>query len=132
MNHRNKLRISNRHGSTTTCSVANGSQRMARDRSGVAFLMLILATSLIVIACTQTALRGVISERVAEQQRQVVRQLEAAIECTSSETQSPSKIVLPLSGDSDERIEVIRDGETITAKWMIGIQQRDSLTRTKP
>ncbi|HBV62314.1 MAG TPA: hypothetical protein DEF45_04765 [Rhodopirellula sp.] len=96
--------------------------------------MVIFVTALIVMAFTQTALRSVISERVAEQQRQTTRQLETAIECThvSTGTKRPYKIILPLDTGSDERIEVTRDGNTITARWMTGNHQRDSLTRTKP
>jgi hypothetical protein len=96
--------------------------------------MMIFVTALVVIAFTQTALRSVISERGAERQRQTTRQLETAIECTSVPVgaQRPNKITLPLDTESDERIEVIRDGNTITARWMTGNQERDSLTRTEP
>ena len=96
--------------------------------------MVIFVTGLVVMAFTQTALRSIISERVAEQQRQTTRQLETAIECTavSIGANRPAKITLPLDMESDERIEVIRDSKTITAKWMNGNQERASLTRTEP
>lgn len=104
------------------------------DRTGAAFLMMIFVTALVVMAFTQTALRSVISERGAERQRQSTRQLETAIESTSVfvGANRPNNITLPLDTESDERIEVIRNGNTITARWMIGNQERDSLTRTEP
>ena len=104
------------------------------NRTGAAFLMMIFVTALVVMAFTQTALRSVISERGAERQRQSTRQLETAIKCTSVfvGANRPNNITLPLDTESDERIEVIRDGNTITARWMIGKQERDSLTRTEP
>ncbi len=103
-------------------------------RDGVAFLMVIFVTALVVMAFLQTALRSVISERTAERQRQSTKQLETAIECTRipAGASRPNKITLPLDQESDERIEVIRDGNTITARWMTGNQERDSLTRTEP
>ena len=104
------------------------------ERTGAAFLMVIFVTALVVMAFTQTALRSVITERGAERQRQSTRQLETAIKCTSvfGGNQRPNKIILPLDTESDERIEVIRDGDIITARWMTGSQERDSLTRTEP
>ncbi len=104
------------------------------NRTGAAFLMMIFVTALVVMAFTQTALRSVISERGAERQRQSTRQLETAIESTSVfvGANRPNNITLPLDTESDERIEVIRNGNTITARWMIGNQERDSLTRTEP
>ena len=96
--------------------------------------MMIFVTALVVMAFTQTALRSVISERGAERQRQSTRQLETAIKCTSVfvGANRPNNITLPLDTESDERIEVIRDGDLITARWMTGSQERDSLTRTEP
>jgi hypothetical protein len=96
--------------------------------------MMIFVTALVVMAFTQTALRSVISERGAERKRQSTRQLETAIKCISVfvGANRPNNITLPLDTESDERIEVIRDGNTITARWMIGKQERDSLTRTEP
>ncbi|MCH1438927.1 MAG: hypothetical protein L7W43_04700 [Rubripirellula sp.] len=103
-------------------------------REGAGFLMVIFVTALVVMAFTQTALRSVISERRAEIQRHSTRQLETAIACTSvsAGANRPNKIILPLDTESDERIEVIRDGNTITARWMTGNKERDSLTRTEP
>jgi hypothetical protein len=103
-------------------------------RAGIAFFMVIFVTAVVVMTFTQTALRGVISERTSERQRQSTRQLEKAIECTSgvSKSERSKKITLPLDPESDERIEVIRDGDTVTARWMTGNQERDSLTRTEP
>ena len=106
----------------------------APNRTGAGFLMVIFVTAVIVMACTQSALRGVISERVGERQRQSKMQLETAIECVigTSVTNRPNQITLPLDAESDERIEVIRDGGRVTARWMIGNDERDSLTRTEP
>ena len=102
-------------------------------RAGVAFLMVIFVTALVVMAFTQTALRSVINERFTEQQRQTTSQLETALECTdvSVGANRPDKITLPLDMESGERIEVTRDGKTITARWMNGDQERASLTRTE-
>lgn len=113
--------------------IAGTCRASSHDRTGVAFLMLIFVTALIVMACTQTALRGVVSERAGERQRQSKMQLETAIECVlgTPDANRPKQITLPLDVESDERIEVIRNGGTITARWMIGNQERDSLIRTE-
>ncbi|MAI71022.1 MAG: hypothetical protein CMM01_08945 [Rhodopirellula sp.] len=106
----------------------------ASNRKGAAFLLLIFVTAVVVMAFTQTALRGIISERSSERQHESKRQLETAIECSrvASGGGSFNKITLPLNPESDERIEVIREGDTITARWMLGNEERDSLTRTEP
>ena len=41
-------------------------------------------------------------------------------------------IILPVNDLSNERIEVIRNGTTITARWMAEGTERASLTRIKP
>lgn len=101
------------------------------NRAGAAFLILVFATALVVMACTQLALRGTISERTSERQRKSKTQLETAIACTS-DSDIVNKITLPLDPESDERIEVSRDGDLITATLMIGNQKLDSLTRKTP
>ena len=110
------------------------SKRRSLKRSGAVFLILILATAMVVMGFTQTALRGVLTERKSVAQSHLQRQLQAAIDCTlnSGSAAEMNPIILPVNDLSNERIEVIRNGSTITARWMAEGTERASLTRTKP
>lgn len=110
------------------------SKRRSLKRSGAVFLILILATAMVVMGFTQTALRGVLAERKSVAQSHLQRQLHAAIDCTlnSGSAAEMKPIILPVNDLSNERIEVIRNGTTITARWMAEGTERASLTRIKP
>ena len=110
------------------------SKRRSLKRSGAVFLILILATAMVVMGFTQTALRGVLAERKSMAQSHLQRQLQAAIDCTRNSAAAVEMvpIILPVNDVSDERIEVIRDGATITARWIADGTERASLTRVNP
>ncbi len=110
------------------------SKHPSLKRSGAVLLILILATAMVVMGFTQTALRGVLTERKSVAQSHLQRQLQAAIDCTRNSAAAVEMvpIILPVNDLSDERIEVIRDGATITARWIADGTERASLTRVNP
>ena len=109
-------------------------KRRSLRRSGAVFLLLILATAMVVMGFTQTALRGVLTERKSVVQSHLQRQLKAAIDLTlsSAGAKQTNPIILPVNDAFAERIEVIRDGTRITARWMAGSTELGSLSRMIP
>lgn len=108
--------------------------RNPRTSSGTALFMVILVTAIVVAACTQSSLRGVFVERRNETQQNIQRQLDAAIKSTdrSVAARQMKVIVLPVNSNSNERIEIIRNGNSVTARWMTGDIERESLTHLEP
>ncbi|MDB4393896.1 hypothetical protein OAF37_02825 [Rubripirellula sp.] len=109
-------------------------KRRLPSRSGAAFLLLVAAVAIVVMAFTQTALRGELMEKKDWNQRQLSKQLDTAIECTNGSiaARKSAKLLLPVNSGTGEEIEIIRDSKSVTARLIIGTTERDSLTRLVP
>lgn len=101
---------------------------------GAAFIMLVLVLLIVVMASTQVFVRSVVTDRRSERSQWTLRQLQTALDSTSQvlENGRLTSVVLPVNEQTAERIKVTLEGKMITARWMHGDTEGESLTRIRP
>ena len=106
--------------------------KLPKGRRGTAFLLLVVALVIVVMACTQAFVRAEVTSRRNEKNQRNLKQLQAAIDSTRQllAVDHFTTISLPLNEETAERIEITRQEDAITARWMQGDTETESLTRT--
>jgi len=104
----------------------------AKARRGVAFLLLVMVLLIVVMTFTQAFVRVEVLSRRTERSQWTLKQLQAAIDSTSQLLVNDrlTTVLLPVNETTAERIEVTREGKAITARWIQGDTEGQSLTRT--
>ena len=106
--------------------------KLPKGRRGTAFLLLVVALVIVVMACTQAFVRAEVTSRRNGKNQRNLKQLQAAIDATRQllAVDHFATISLPLNEETAERIEITRQEDAITARWMQGDTETESLTRT--
>ena len=101
-----------------------------RSRRGAAFLLLVVMILLVVAATTNAFVRGAVTSRWSERERMQDVILSNSILAAAETLSDGESIDLVIDQAADERITVLRNGDTFRAQWRKGDQAIDQMNRT--
>ena len=101
-------------------------------RRGAAFLLTVVVLLIVVVVAMQGLVTGEVSVRRSETGRSRAATLQQAIDTSLASELGPGPTRLPVDSDNGVWIEIVADGEQVTAKWLVGERVQDQIVRPLP
>ncbi len=105
-------------------------QRKHPTRNGAAFLIMVVALLVVILAASNAMLRGEVASQRNQRKRMQTDTLLRSIAATESMHHDwQTDLVLPIDQDQSIHITANDDKTQLTAKWLRGTKTQNSITR---